>query len=754
MRARACLPRKSAVSTVTYADPHTSCSDSDGDEGAAGGGAAKRAGPSKRAKGKARAVDSDDADGGDEDEAPRKKARTGKKGGRKGRKKGEGKLEVLKTLPVELLVEIFSHLDPNDLLALSMVNKQYHALLTAKSSARLWKDARQRLDLPDVSACGLTEWQYAHLMFGKHCIECGASNVRRADFGVRRRMCKMCSNAMVIRLDWSKNTPPSIHPSAKDCLLQALHSPNDLRWLARAPFGIAADLQYYSDKLWELEYAGDDSFEDEEPEEPGPRPAITPHGRPNRAVRRNSPLIYKEVSSSDENPTLGVSRRVQAYVKSRQPLRDRFREESLAMREGALGLRQKLLERGTGGWSFDSWTKKMQRADDIMERVLGLEIGYTESDFIGAYNRDKLVAQEEALTDEDWERIKPAVLKLMVRLCKRREKADRLAELQDRQRALRPRYDKLKEALPATAQPFVPLFVDFLVLPSVRSLWEDESEVTDTMWYDQLDAVKDDVEQFRTDLVLHARELIRAATTDPDERVDDAEDDGAALGDTEGDLDAFFARATSFVCCAFRNCEKIRSYDARGRPKYHDSDGAVGPLAGVLAHQHESHNFATARKSGKDMRADAAPVMRVNLPLEIACAIGGVLEVLELDAETAGEAEIDGVQGVRVFEWENATTFRRHFYAWWPLLYHIKVQAGKTGRARPPLALEPPVIVAHCGGVYEWTPVRPRSDDDDDDDESRSPQSSAAEGKRRRSPSSDESRDAGAGSGVVKVEEA
>lgn len=137
----------------------------------------------------------DDDDEGDDEGQPRKKARKAVKGKQKGRSKGTAKLEVLKTLPVEMLTEvrfplpalprgdapspfspradrlarsqIFSHLDPGDLLPLSMVNKQYRSLLTAKSSGRLWKVARDRLKIKDLSAGGSTEWQYASLLFAK-----------------------------------------------------------------------------------------------------------------------------------------------------------------------------------------------------------------------------------------------------------------------------------------------------------------------------------------------------------------------------------------------------------------------------------------------------------------------------------------------------------------------------------------------------------------------------------------------------------
>jgi len=53
-----------------------------------------------------KAVEVDDADEGDDEGQPRKNARKAVKGKQKGRKKGTAKLEVLKTLPVEMLTEV------------------------------------------------------------------------------------------------------------------------------------------------------------------------------------------------------------------------------------------------------------------------------------------------------------------------------------------------------------------------------------------------------------------------------------------------------------------------------------------------------------------------------------------------------------------------------------------------------------------------------------------------------------------------
>ncbi|GEM12455.1 F-box domain contaning protein [Rhodotorula toruloides] len=101
-------------------------------------------------------------------------------GGRK--EKNVGRLEVMKTLPLELLVEIVSHLDPNDLLALSTVNKQYRSLLTAAGSHKVWENSRKRLGMDDASGGDLKDWQYAQLVYGRTCQDCGARKLQHADF--------------------------------------------------------------------------------------------------------------------------------------------------------------------------------------------------------------------------------------------------------------------------------------------------------------------------------------------------------------------------------------------------------------------------------------------------------------------------------------------------------------------------------------------------------------------------------------------
>jgi hypothetical protein len=107
----------------------------------------------------------------------------------------QGVLEVVKGMPLDILFEvstlpiscscqplefhqlmyfqIFSHLDPIDLVTLTQTSKELRAMLTSRSSTSVWKAARANI-VPAMPDCpdDLSEPQYAVLMFGKGCHVC------------------------------------------------------------------------------------------------------------------------------------------------------------------------------------------------------------------------------------------------------------------------------------------------------------------------------------------------------------------------------------------------------------------------------------------------------------------------------------------------------------------------------------------------------------------------------------------------------
>ncbi|KAF5373096.1 hypothetical protein D9758_001493 [Tetrapyrgos nigripes] len=110
-------------------------------------------------------------------------------------KKVRGKLGILQKLvtevPLDVIFEIFSHLEPLDILHLSRTSLDLRNLLTTRSSEHIWKNAR--LNVEDLLPLppDLNEIQYAHLFFDTSCgvYERYCDNVC---WDVRLRFCKRC----------------------------------------------------------------------------------------------------------------------------------------------------------------------------------------------------------------------------------------------------------------------------------------------------------------------------------------------------------------------------------------------------------------------------------------------------------------------------------------------------------------------------------------------------------------------------------
>ncbi|KAH8814535.1 hypothetical protein DL96DRAFT_1624074 [Flagelloscypha sp. PMI_526] len=169
-------------------------------------------------------ADSDTAGYSIEDPPPRKRRKTtnGPYSANKGRRAGKrlvktasfdpkwrhtkGRQGLLKQLvteaPLDVLFEIFAHLGLPDLLALSRSSKDLRALLLNKASPgteALWTEAREAVDGLPEKPDEISEPEFASLMFGKTCMECGTNNV--AHFMYRRRMCLNCFEANALRMN-------------------------------------------------------------------------------------------------------------------------------------------------------------------------------------------------------------------------------------------------------------------------------------------------------------------------------------------------------------------------------------------------------------------------------------------------------------------------------------------------------------------------------------------------------------------------
>ncbi|KAF8177604.1 hypothetical protein BJ912DRAFT_1146553 [Pholiota molesta] len=105
-----------------------------------------------------------------------------------------GMLADVKEMPLDILFEIFSRLNPIDLVNLTRTSKDLRAIFTSRSSISVWKAARANI-IPTMPDCpdDLSEPQYADLAFGKGCHYCGRNLATiHTAWSARRRICKKC----------------------------------------------------------------------------------------------------------------------------------------------------------------------------------------------------------------------------------------------------------------------------------------------------------------------------------------------------------------------------------------------------------------------------------------------------------------------------------------------------------------------------------------------------------------------------------
>ncbi|KAK0447968.1 hypothetical protein EV421DRAFT_106327 [Armillaria borealis] len=115
------------------------------------------------------------------------------------RRRLKGSLQRVSDIPLDILLEIFSHLDPHDLLHLCRTSKSLRAILLDRSALSVWKSARRNLaNLPDILV-GLSEPHFASLLFDKYCQLCLANaKTSHVQWSMRTRCCDDCLKNIAI----------------------------------------------------------------------------------------------------------------------------------------------------------------------------------------------------------------------------------------------------------------------------------------------------------------------------------------------------------------------------------------------------------------------------------------------------------------------------------------------------------------------------------------------------------------------------
>ncbi|KJA12653.1 hypothetical protein HYPSUDRAFT_818650, partial [Hypholoma sublateritium FD-334 SS-4] len=104
-------------------------------------------------------------------------------------------------LPFDVLLEIFGHLEPLDLLNISRATKELRAFITGENTAVLWKQAFKLLGSskdpnlagPPKCPAGLSLMHYTIFLFARNCQFCPSSKGTVVHWGARVRMCNDCA---------------------------------------------------------------------------------------------------------------------------------------------------------------------------------------------------------------------------------------------------------------------------------------------------------------------------------------------------------------------------------------------------------------------------------------------------------------------------------------------------------------------------------------------------------------------------------
>ncbi|GAA5911867.1 hypothetical protein JCM6882_005222 [Rhodosporidiobolus microsporus] len=685
--------QRTAAATVSYAEQLGSSSEDEGDE--VGPVHKSKGGRVSKGKGGVRSRTRDEDS--EEDSAPKAKKRKTGKGKGKAREKQKPKKDYLRTMPMDVLVEIFSHLHPGELLQLSRTAKEYRSLLTDQSAKPIWRRSRRLVKLPDFDAPGMTEQFYAQLVFVDRCGLCDKLSNGRPDFYLRCRLCSACRADNLVRINNLGKTHPEYHPATAHVVRSTPHPPSSASSVSKSRYALKSDLDFYSKEL-EQRQLEDDIASD----------AKLGAGKSRTTRRRSSARQEEDPSSAEE--TAGV---VEGFVEEREILLEAMSKAANVVDEGFESARVAVAclrhndsnEIRTTG---DAVSGRRARLDRLycLQELVAAETGHDPFGWEQGFKKNDLVDKDEPLTVEEWDNIKVDVCALAEDALaakaareEEREKKRAWEQVQDlRDGVIRSRYNALRaREKDAFLRSTFPLLGDFLLfesvgplrLPKDRALVKTE-DYDDTdyslldagAWEAALPLIEEELAQYRLELLLHATKLILSSTTD-----DDLPDDDEILANLDKYDDAFFDRAAALLCCALPACA-YRSGTQNGAFWWLSTRGpptVLGHFLDVLEHAHSKHSDHSCK--------DAKAPFPFDRPPEVACALSALCKVGDLPFESATVEELDALDARGRYEWENAPCRRHKYNSWSDLILAVWEQARRRDLSKTRCALDPPSIV-------------------------------------------------------------
>ncbi|KAJ3767967.1 hypothetical protein FB446DRAFT_792698 [Lentinula raphanica] len=100
--------------------------------------------------------------------------------------------KVAKEMPLDVILEIFCHLEPRDLLRLARTTRDLRGILMSKTREFIWRIARGNVEGLPPRPADLNEPQYADLLFESYCHVCMGSGRCDILWNFRMRSCQKC----------------------------------------------------------------------------------------------------------------------------------------------------------------------------------------------------------------------------------------------------------------------------------------------------------------------------------------------------------------------------------------------------------------------------------------------------------------------------------------------------------------------------------------------------------------------------------
>ncbi|BGP02604.1 hypothetical protein NBRC10513v2_003706 [Rhodotorula toruloides] len=477
---------------------------------------AKAAGGAKRRKSDAK------EDEGKEATKPKKRKTSGKKGKEKAEEVVEAGRDVFSSLPMDLVLQICSDVDPGTLLAISQTSKSIRSTLIRKAAEPVWLAARRNFGMPDLQA-EVDEPMYAYLVQGKACQICGTTRLKtEAEHELRVRACSKCMTANLRNASRIRKEMDDLHPLA-------------LEWCLSTPYSAAgntrADEEHY---FWVPEVAA--VSDHLHAIDPPPKPEKEDDAQPEYSPNDDTELFREECR--------------QRKVKVSADAATIFKYESRSLDENLAEERKKIND----------------RFKQIQDKLIAA--GFEQST-LATPTWARLSGRP--LTEQEWVEIGPAVTATVraYRDTYMRYEAD--LRKTGRRNALRTLRQQVFASCTPLEQQLFPRDAAFYRLPTVEPLWEPEGVVANpASWSAIVPSIRLEVQrQMRHDRVWCADQLarvlhksriplpdavLRAISQESSPFVDE-KDETKGLAPlhaqvTDAEVDKLFARPVSIFMCS------------------------------------------------------------------------------------------------------------------------------------------------------------------------------------------------------------